>query len=259
MRALRWNRRPVAPRGRPLPRLVLRLRRALHCFSVSGSASISDPFDVKRYARDLASIRTSASSTDALKMTIDVPRSAAPYRGRLTQGAAAGNMPATGFTGQDSALMTCIVPQPMSRTTCTSSTVRPALRSAAPEPEGRSFRRGPVTRRGYPPTVQLDDVLGSKAVAPRRRARVDDQRRPSRKRGIVHRVVVGRDKHGIEAANRRLVEDDRPTGPSRPCVLGRGNFIHMGVEKAGLPPRSSMILHSFREGPFSRMSGTFFL
>lgn len=107
--------RAVAPRGWrvlawawiALQSLVLFL-----CFRIGINLG---KFDVARYKHDLASNSDFRKFDDGLKMTIDV--SADRLRGieeRLKRGVEAG-VCRYGLHQQDSALMTCIVPSPMSR------------------------------------------------------------------------------------------------------------------------------------------------
>ncbi|WP_018237043.1 DUF3095 domain-containing protein [Ensifer sp. BR816] len=73
------------------------------------------PFDVTRYAHDLASNSDFRKFDDGLKMTIDVGIDRLRrIEERLKQGVAAG-ICRYGLHQQESALMTCIVPSPMSR------------------------------------------------------------------------------------------------------------------------------------------------
>ncbi|WP_132074724.1 DUF3095 domain-containing protein [Sinorhizobium americanum] len=73
------------------------------------------PFDVTRYAHDLASNSDFRKFDDGLKMTIDVSIDRLQrIEERLKQGVAA-SICRYGLHQQDSALMTCIVPSPMSR------------------------------------------------------------------------------------------------------------------------------------------------
>ncbi len=63
VRGITVESRAVAPRGRRFLTWPSSPRRALHCFSVSGSASISDRLTSSDMRETSPAIRTSASST----------------------------------------------------------------------------------------------------------------------------------------------------------------------------------------------------
>lgn len=96
-------------------------------------------------------------------------------------------------------------------------------------------------------------MLGSKPEAREDVTRVDDQRRPVGKRGIVDGVVVGRDKNGIEAANRRFVEDDRPPALQGHVFARRGDFFHMGVVEGGLAAALLDEFYQLQGGAFANV------
>ncbi|HXV32303.1 MAG TPA: DUF3095 domain-containing protein [Sinorhizobium sp.] len=107
--------RAAAPRGWRLlawPWIALQSLVLFLCFRIGINLGT---FDVARYKHDLASNSDFRKFDDGLKMTIDV--SADRLRRieeRLKQGVEAG-ICRYGLHQQDSALMTCIVPSPMSR------------------------------------------------------------------------------------------------------------------------------------------------
>ncbi|MQW85581.1 DUF3095 domain-containing protein [Sinorhizobium saheli] len=115
MRGVSIEARAVAPRGRRLltwPFIAVQSLVLFLCFRLGINLG---PFDVKRYARDLASNSDFRKFDDGLKMTIDIGADRLRrIEERLVQAAAAG-ICRYGLHRQDSALMTCIVPSPMSR------------------------------------------------------------------------------------------------------------------------------------------------
>ncbi|MFQ6241619.1 DUF3095 domain-containing protein [Sinorhizobium meliloti] len=115
VRGITVESRAVAPRGRRFLAWSFVAAQSLALFLCFRLGINFGPFDVKRYARDLASNSDFRKFDDALKMTIDVSLDRLRrIEERLKQGAAAG-ICRYGLHRQDSALMTCIVPSPMSR------------------------------------------------------------------------------------------------------------------------------------------------
>ncbi|WP_085028010.1 DUF3095 domain-containing protein [Ensifer aridi] len=107
--------RAVSPRGRRIlawPFIAVQSFLLFLCFRLGINFG---PFDVRRYAHDLANNSDFRKFDDGLKMTIDVSIDRLRrIEERLKQGVAAG-ISRHGLHRQDSALMTCIVPSPMSR------------------------------------------------------------------------------------------------------------------------------------------------
>ncbi|MDX0565997.1 DUF3095 family protein [Sinorhizobium medicae] len=115
VRGITVESRAAAPRGRRSMAWFFVAAQSLALFLCFRLGINFGPFDVKRYARDLASNSDFRKFDDALKMTIDVSLDRLRrIEERLKQGVAAG-ICRYGLHRQDAALMTCIVPTPMSR------------------------------------------------------------------------------------------------------------------------------------------------
>ncbi|WP_027997814.1 DUF3095 domain-containing protein [Sinorhizobium arboris] len=115
MRGITVESRAAAPRGRRFLTWSFVAAQSLALFLCFRLGINFARFDVKRYRRDLASNSDFRKFDDGLKMTIDVSIDRlCRIEERLQQGAAAG-ICRYGLHRQDSALMTCIVPTPMSR------------------------------------------------------------------------------------------------------------------------------------------------
>lgn len=114
-RGIEAEARAVAPRGRRvLARCWITLQTLVlfACFRMGWNLG---SFDTSRYRRDLANNTDFRKFDDGLKMTIDISTARLKrIEARLEQAAEAG-VGHFGLHQQDSALMTCIVPTPMTR------------------------------------------------------------------------------------------------------------------------------------------------
>ncbi len=114
-RGIETEARAAAPRGRRVGARVWITLQTLALFVCLKMGWNLGTFDTTRYRRDLADNTDFRKFDDGLKMTVDI--SAERLRrieARLQQAAAEG-VGHYGLHQQDSALMTCIVPTPMSR------------------------------------------------------------------------------------------------------------------------------------------------
>ena len=107
--------RAAAPRGRRFLKRCVITVQTLALFVCLRMGWNLGPFDTNRYRRDLADNTDFRKFDDGLKMTIDISAARLERIEARLQRAEAEGVGHYGLHRQDSALMTCIVPTPMTR------------------------------------------------------------------------------------------------------------------------------------------------